>query len=42
VTVETGRFYVQPLTNKQFHSITTAQCDETEKRINVLADCVEK
>jgi hypothetical protein len=42
VTVETGRFYVQPLTNKHFHSLITEQCDETGKRINVLADYVEK
>jgi hypothetical protein len=42
VTVETGRFYVQPLTNKHFHSLITERCDETGKRINVLADYVEK
>ena len=42
VTVETRRFYVQPLTNKHFHSLITEQCDETGKRISVLADYVEK
>jgi len=33
---------VQPLTNKHFHSLITEQGDETGKRINVLADYVEK
>jgi hypothetical protein len=42
VTVEIGRFYLQPLTNKYFHSLISEQCDEMETCINVLADYVEK